>query len=415
MNIRPLGHLTITDQALDGSNGLNRAAPNPSDPVSNTDIEVTRAFLNEHKATPTTARNYTKETERLLLWAINVKGKPMSSLASGDISEFLDFLIDPLPHEVWVSAKKLPRDSSGWRPFVMAKKTVKKGKKEIVVESAGLSVSSRLFAMAAIGSYFAWLVDHGYLIKNPMRQLKTKRKEIRNSEPKLKDEKVERYLDEDMWAAFLEAINEMPKKTDADMEKFERAVFLSALMFFLAPRVSELSAGRMGHFKLDGKQWWWKVIGKGRIAAEIPVPNDMIKALIRYRTFLGLSPLPISTDESPLLPSTRGKETLSIKPRQINNILTDLFEAAAKLIETKALALDQADVLRLAEFKHKAEQLRHASAHWGRHTSITFMIRSGVDKSLVMKNARHGDSRTTDRYIHEDNDRWYAEAQKLKK
>lgn len=401
MTILPLDRLTITSPELDGSLGLNRAPPNPSEPVVNTDIEAARAFLHLHKATPTTVRNYTKEVERLILWAINVKAKPMSSLSSADISDFMDFLEEP--DEAWISHKKHPRESNEWRPFVKLK------------TAAGLSASSRLFSLAALGSFFAWLVDYGYLLKNPMRQLKTKRKEIRNSDPKPEDEKVERYLDEDMWEAFLSAIENMPKITGAHLEQYERAVFLSELMYFLAPRVSELTAGRMGHFVPEGKQWWWKVVGKGSKAAKIPVPDGMIKALIRYRQFLGLSALPTPTDRTPLLPATRSAKPRSIMPRQVNYILEDLFTSAADLIDARAFELHQGDILHVAEFKHKAEQLRQASAHWGRHTSITFQVRRGIDKSIVQKNARHGDSRTTDKYIHEDRDRWYKESQKLKK
>jgi integrase len=392
----------FSNPELNGSNGLNRAPANPSEPIVDTDIEAASAFLDVHKATPTTRRNYTKEIERLILWAINIKGKPMSSLSYGDIDEYMDFLANPLPYEIWASNKKFPRESNEWRPFVKTKGV------------AGLAVSSRLVALASLGSFFSWLVDYGYLLKNPMRQIKTKRKEIRMGDPKADDEKIERYLDEDMWDAFISAIEAMPKQTPAEMEQYERAVFLSALMYYLAPRVSELVAGRMGHFVPEGKTWWWKVVGKGSKAAKIPVPDGMIKALIRYRTSLGVSPLPTPADRSPLLSAMRSTTKRSINARQINYILDGLFKNAAAIISARAWDLPQADIVRVAQFKRKAEQLLQASAHWGRHTSITFQIRSGVDKNIVRKNARHGDSRTTDRYIHEDRMKWHKEAQKLK-
>jgi integrase len=61
---------------------------------------------------------------------------------------------------------------------------------------------------------------------------------------------------------------------------------------------------------------------------------------------------------------------------------------------------------------HKADKLRKASAHWGRHTGITEKVNAGIHERFVQKDARHSDARTTRRYIHEEEDRWHDEAQK---
>ena len=130
---------------------------------------------------------------------------------------------------------------------------------------------------------------------------------------------TERFLDEDEWAAFQDAIELMPKETNVEKDAYERACFIAALMFYLAPRASELASSRMNSFrKLSGK-WWWHVIGKGSKVAEIPANDGMINAVIRYRTHLGLdSPLPLSDDETPLLRSI--KDGHAITTRQLNRI-----------------------------------------------------------------------------------------------
>ena len=64
------------------------------------------------------------------------------------------------------------------------------------------------------------------------------------------------------------------------------------------------------------------------------------------------------------------------------------------------------------ESEHKREKLRAASAHWGRHTGITAKLDSGMNERFVQKDARHTDARTTQRYIHEEEERWHDEAQK---
>lgn len=411
MQIAPLERLTINDPDLDGSRGLNRATANPSEPVVNTDIAAAKLFLDTHRATPTTQRSYTKEIERLILWSVNIKKKPFSSLSFTDMDEYIEFLGNPTPVDVWCSKRKHPRESTEWRPFVATEVPPnKEGDPPQLV--GGLAASSKLTAMAILGSFLTWLVDYGYLIKNPMRQLKTKRKAVRAEEPRQEKQKVERFLDEETWAAFQDVIEMMPKESQDDLDKYERAKFISALMLYLAPRASELANGTMNNFRSDGSRWWWHVVGKGKKKGKVPVVKGMLKALIGYRTYLGFTPLPLNDDETPLLRSIRTGETIT--DRQLNYILDNLFEDAAKLLEQKAAELPASDVLEVAAYKTRAAKVRKASSHWGRHTSITYQVRSGIPKSIVQLNARHNSGNTTDGYTHEDEEYWFNESQKLR-
>lgn len=433
--IAPLEYLVIENAELDGSKGLNRATPNPSEPVVNTDIEAVRLFLGRQHA-ETTRRNYTKEIERLILWSVNLKKKPFSSLSFLDMKEYFDFIGDPQPINEWASTRKHPRESSEWRPFIKVEIRPNKKLGETNAEyekrhqahvkthglrfKAGVAPSSKLTAMAIISSCCAWLVDYGYLSKNPMRQIKSERKNIRAEEAlasasKSADSKVERYLDEEEWAAFCAAIEMLPKETANERDAYERARFISALMFYLAPRASEVASSRMNSFQKESGKWWWHVIGKGSKIAKIPANDGMINALVRYRTHLGMdSPLPLPDDTTPLLrPLRRHKDAEhSITTRQLNRVLDELFAVASNLLMMKAE--DQATKLDRAEYVLKAKKILRASAHWGRHTSITFQIKSGLDKSLVQRNARHSDSRTTDKYYHEDEKYWHDQTQKLR-
>ncbi|HEX7156103.1 MAG TPA: hypothetical protein VF229_02750, partial [Burkholderiaceae bacterium] len=111
---------------------------------------------------------------------------------------------------------------------------------------------------------------------------------------------------------------------------------------------------------------------------------------------LGLSAVPGRNDSTPLLVSLRGRHPITA--RRLNQILKRLFSQAAELLPETSL--------------HKAEKLRAASAHWGRHTGITAKVDSGIEERYVQKDARHSDRRTTQRYIHEEERRWHQEAQK---
>ena len=106
--------------------------------------------------------------------------------------------------------------------------------------------------------------------------------------------------------------------------------------------------------------------------------------------------MPRRDDLTPLLVSV--KDGSPITARRLNQILKKIFNAAAELLPDDA--------------EHKKEKLRAASAHWGRHTGITAKLDSGIDERFVQKDARHTDARTTQRYIHEEEERWHEEAQK---
>ena len=65
-----------------------------------------------------TARAYRREAERLLLWAITVRHKPLSSLNTLDCREYINgFLADPQPAERWIGNGKAERFDPAWRPF----------------------------------------------------------------------------------------------------------------------------------------------------------------------------------------------------------------------------------------------------------------------------------------------------------
>ena len=102
------------------------------------------------------------------------------------------------------------------------------------------------------------------------------------------------------------------------------------------------------------------------------------------------------TNATPLLVGLRDRRPITA--RRLNQILKRLFASAADRMP--------------AELEHKAEKLRAASAHWGRHTGITAKVDAGMEERYVQKDARHADRRTTQRYIHEEERRWHEEAQK---
>lgn len=78
---------------LDGSNGTNRAT-GASCPLR-TDIEAITAWLDARSASEHTRRAYRREAERLLLWALVEKNKPLSSLTSLDCGDYVHTFRQP--------------------------------------------------------------------------------------------------------------------------------------------------------------------------------------------------------------------------------------------------------------------------------------------------------------------------------
>lgn len=383
--VRPLDQLTIPPD-LDGRDGENRADPGRLQISADTDADAIRCFLSEYDRSPGTYRIYQRECERLLLWSLIDCGKPLSSLNRQDFEGYLNFLADPQPSALWCGPKA-ERITERWRPFV-----------------GPLSESAVLTAMAAINSLMSYLVDAGYLLGNPLGLIRQRRRKmsaevsgpLRAVASTEEVDKIERFLDTQMWQAVTDAIEAMPKDAERGRDEYERARFIAATLYMLAPRAGELESHRMNSFREERGLWWWHVVGKGGKRAKVPVADDMLQALIRYRKYLGLTAVPRRDDTTPLLVSV--KNGSPITARRLNQILKKIFNAAADLLPDDA--------------EHKKEKLRAASAHWGRHTGITAKLDSGIDERFVQKDARHTDARTTQRYIHEEEERWHEEAQK---
>ncbi|HEY9194055.1 MAG TPA: site-specific integrase [Methyloversatilis sp.] len=383
--IRPLDEIEVPE-ALDGRDGINRADPVRLQIGARNDVEAIRCFLAEYDRSPGTHRIYARECERLLLWSLIECGRPLSSLNRQDFEGYLHFLADPQPAKLWCGPK-VPRAKPHWRPFV-----------------GPLSDAAVLTAIAAINSLMSYLVDAGYLAGNPLGLIRQRRRKLANAASgpahviaqTEEMQKIERFLDSEMWQAVTQAIEAMPRDSATAVDEYERARFVAALLYMLAPRAGELESHRMNSFREERGRWWWHVVGKGGKQAKVPVADDMVHALVRYRKHLGLSAMPKRTDLTPLLVSI--KDRSPITARRLNQILKKIFYAAADLLPP--------------ESEHKREKLRAASAHWGRHTGITAKLDSGMNERFVQKDARHTDARTTQRYIHEEEERWHDEAQK---
>jgi len=363
----PLERLKVPE-ALDGRAGANRAGPDVvCQLAAGNDLEAIQAWLAEFHDSPQTLRTYRKEAERLLLWALMERGKPLSSLTREDCILYENFLTDPQPRERWCG-QKATRFSPRWRPFL-----------------GPLNPASRKVALLIVNSLFSYLVKAGYLAGNPLALAR------RRGRGQQSARQVERFLEHDQWQALLAMVDELPRDEARDRQHHARAKYLLALLYLLGPRVSEVADHAMNSFMQIRGRWWWRVVGKGRKEAQVPVNQDMLQALRDYRRFYGLSPLPAPDDSTPLVLNLKG--TGGIGDNMIYRIVKSLVAKAAQRLEV--------------DDPYQAEKLRRASTHWFRHTSITHQADAGIEIQFLQRNARHARIDTTGLYLHAEEKEWH--------
>jgi len=136
--------------ALSGAEGHNRGAARQATINAANDVAAVLAWLDAQAESAHTRRAYRTQAERIVLWAIVERGKPLSSLDAHDICAYRRFMASP--PSSWVAPRHTPRWSVRWRPF-----------------AGPLTESSRATASNVLKALFRWLVTVGYLATDPWR------------------------------------------------------------------------------------------------------------------------------------------------------------------------------------------------------------------------------------------------------
>jgi site-specific recombinase XerD len=334
------------------------------------DADAIAIFLKEYQSSPETLRSYAKEVERLLLWCHYVGQKNISSLRRDDLQTYQQFLKKPTPKKDWCgpSIGRLKKDdsiNSRWRPFVK-----------------GLGDSTIRKTLSILDSFFNYLVKTNYLIGNPLAVDKKRKKRLSP-----KQSIVDRYLELDEIHAVIDAVTEKIQTTKDLSKRFQyiRSRYLVLLLFYTGMRISEAANHRMGNFIERESVWFLRVIGKGKKTREIPVPDALLAVLAEFREAIGLaSHEPRYRERTPLIPMQNLKQ--SISTRRVDQIIREAFSLGA-------LAFDK-------NKPRKASKLRAASAHWLRHSYVTYLLESGAPLKVAQENAGHNDVGTTMHYQH---------------
>ncbi|AOI94154.1 integrase [Burkholderia pseudomultivorans] len=385
-DVVPLEALRVP-AALDGSAGLNRAPVPAHQAELNTDLQAVHAWISIRGArSEATRRAYRREAERLLLWAIVVKRKPLSSLNTPDCAEYLDvFLRDPQPAERWIGRGRVERFDPAWRPFV-----------------GPLSERSRDTARRILNAMGAWLVGQQYLRVNPFAGLP--------AAPSVPIDATGRTLTRAQWQYVLQTVLRpvsafaVAGHHGTNSATMARDAFLLLFAYATGLRRAELAAATTGALTrnaLDGAlddAWSLKVMGKGRRARTVPMPLRLIDAL---RAQLRTRPVPLTLEtapaDTPLIAHLVTGEALH--PDVVGRLFKGIFARAA-------------DQLALA-YPNAATDLRRASTHWLRHTFANHGLDAGADIRDMQELLGHASLGTTTLYTKADAVRQFQSVEAL--
>lgn len=385
-DVVPLEALRVP-AALDGSAGLNRAPVPAHQAELNTDLQAVHAWIATRGArSEATRRAYRREAERLLLWAIIAKGKPLSSLNTMDCAEYLDqFLRDPQPAARWIGRGRVERFDPAWRPFV-----------------GPLSERSRDTARRILNAMGAWLVGQQYLRVNPFGGLP--------AAPSVPIDATGRTLTRAQWQYVLQTVLRPQPAFNGVAEQAvqgaarARDAFLLLFAYATGLRRAELAAATTGSLTrtaLDGAlddAWSLKVMGKGRRARTVPMPRRLIDAL-RAQLRTRAVPLTLETApaDTPLIAHLATGEALH--PDAVGRLFKAIFARAA-------------DQLAIA-YPNAAADLRRASTHWLRHTFANHGLDAGADIRDMQELLGHASLGTTTLYTKADAVRQFQSVEAL--
>lgn len=350
---------------LDGSHGQFRAPPERCTLSAKNDYEAVQAWLARHE-TPATLRAYKKEVERLLLWAVVEKRKPLSSLTAEDATAYRTFCRQPTPRARWVGPSR-PRDAGDWKPF-----------------AGPLSARSTKYALTVIAGLYRWLVDQGYVWTNPFAGLKVR------GGTTASPINVSHLFTQPEWRLLRGVADALEVSHGWTAPAASRVRFILDFGHATGLRASEFIGATLGDLELSERaEWWLACVGKGDKARQVFVPAQASRALERYLTHRGL---PISPQRwrstTRLLGRLEGDDAQGLTATRLREVLDRFFATAAE-----SLAPDSPPL---------AEKLRHASTHWMRHTHATHALERGAELTTVRDNLGHASIATTSIYAHSD-------------
>lgn len=335
-----------------------------------TDLEAVEHWLNlKTKISPATLRAYLREIDRLLRWCWIGRGKALSDLSIDDFDSYNEFMKEPKPARMWICKDRVPRSDPRWRPF-----------------RSGMTGANRAYAFRIINELLSWMTASLYLRANVLGG----NPDLKRS-PKRHGKPGSRALTPLMWETLMHSIEAMPREIPPQDAEYERLRYLFTLLYLMDFRLGDLGNNTMQAFQeetMHGKIcWWWRGDRKGGKEGDLPVSDEALEAVARYRRSKGITPELPATDD-PYGMVMRVDSTKAIGTDRIAKLVTKAIRQALVYANDHQIPLSQAEI----------ERFRNASTHWLRHTGITHQLER-LPLHQVQRLAQHADPRMTASYV----------------
>jgi site-specific recombinase XerD len=379
---------------LSGEHGSNRS-PEPCRIQATHDLEAINSWLSLKDDNAKTYQAYQKELERLLLWAVLARGKAISSLNTDDCRAYIQFLktLTTADH-AWVTLQPANKNYGKWKPFYYRARKLGHGQSLEPAEHPQrvLSPKSINYAKTVITSCMEWLVKQNYLKHNNFQDIPT----IKFAQTKLQTHNRAFTLKQ-MQLIFAYAQAQIDPASPEFMAH-RRILFILKFAFSTGLRIHELAAASFGDIEcLDdeaGAHYFLRVVGKHSKIRKTSLPLVFNEELQDYLKFRGLpSDFDFMAEQAPLIPSLRDKTGRKhLTPAGIHKILAAFFEQMVNHLETD----EHAD-------KRLLSKLRHASAHWLRHSYGSYLANDKqVPLTYIRDELGHANISTTSLYLNTD-------------
>jgi site-specific recombinase XerD len=329
-------------------------------------------WLDARANSSATRRAYRKETERLLLWALNERRRTLGDLTVEDCTGYRDFLMGlgrtpiadwpwQLSQEMWCSPRHTARHHPRWRPF-----------------EGALSARSVLYALSVVRSFFAWLTAVAYISRDPWPAVAAPTA-LPGPAPQ---QELTRRLSNEAWQKLQACVASMPSPAR------ERADALLWLAITTGLRRTELVSVTTDQLysrprKHGGIRWMLNVLGKGGKWRVVPMPDATMDRLKAWWVRLGMPSCPTDLPAgTPLVGRLDGQPLTSSGVAQLVVSLLQRGQAACR--ETGDW--------------EAAQVLTKATTHWLRHTSGGMLGDAGVPPSQIHQLLGHASIATTSIY-----------------
>lgn len=368
--------------ALLSNNGFSSSPTVKAHIVANDDVEAINEWLKKFTKSPNTQASYAREANRFLIWLHDKAGDPgLRSVNPLDTLAYAAFLANPdakyvapddskrqgwqLPHDQLLGASNLltwrnrviALGNEGWRPF--RKK---------------LGEASEYQSKIVLFSMYKWLQEGNYVAYNPFKLYGLNRSDLAAPDRTAIGAEARRAL-----VTFARARADIAYDSQYAARAAERDLWVITIVLLTGARRNEIASGLMSDFFTEADGWVWRIRNaKGNKEPVVPVTDELIAGLARYRKSLGLTPTPSTVGpdaEIPLVADVRNRNDptgYKLNPNTVNAIVKSL---AKKVIGARILAGAEHndDVNR---------QLGKLVLHGLRHTAATGMVEAGASLNI---------------------------------